>query len=58
MAMSPLGRSLPRKQRDKARDDVMKLRTIQKTSKAESETMEHRQRDAEETLEGQGHGEH
>jgi hypothetical protein len=36
----------------------MKLRTIQKTSKGVSETMEHRQRDAGDALEGQGHGKH
>ena len=43
---------------DNARDDVIKLRRIQKMSKALSETMEHRQKDAEEALEGQGHGKH
>jgi hypothetical protein len=42
----------------KARDDVLKLRAIQKMSKALLETMEQPQTDAREALEGQGHGEH
>ena len=36
----------------------MKLRAIQKTSKALLETMEQRQADARQALEGQGHGKH
>jgi len=39
-------------------DDVMKLRAIPKTSKALLETMEQRQTNAREALEGQGHGKH
>ena len=58
MALSPPGRSLPRKQKEKARDEAMRLRTIQKTSKALLETMEHRQRNTQQALEGQGHGKH
>ena len=41
-----------------ARDDVMKLRAIQQTSKALLEPMEQRQTDTREALEGQGHGKH
>jgi len=58
VATSPPGRSLPWKHRGKAPDDVMKLRAIQKTSKALLETMEQRQTEAREALEGQGHGKH
>ncbi len=36
----------------------MKLRAIPKTSKALLETMEQRQTNAREALEGQGHGKH
>ena len=56
VAMSRPGRSLPWKHQGKARDDVMKLRAIQKTSKALLEIMEHRGTDPREALEGQGHG--
>src|SRR5665647_1992259 len=56
VATSAPGRSLPWKHKDKARDDVMKLRAIHKTSKALLETMEHRRTDTREALEGQGHG--
>jgi hypothetical protein len=42
----------------KARDDVMKLRATHKTSKVLSETMEQRQTDTRQALEGQGHGKH
>jgi hypothetical protein len=57
-ATSPPGRSLPGKHKDKARDDVMKLRAIHKTPKALMETTEHRQTDPRQALEGQGHGKH
>jgi hypothetical protein len=58
VAMSPPGRSLPWKQKGVARDDVMKFGVIPKASKALLETMEQRQTDAREALEGQNHGKH
>ena len=58
MATSPPGRSLPWKHKGRARDDVMRLRAIHKTSKVLLETMEQRQTDARQGLEGQGHGKH
>src|ERR1035437_4823232 len=39
-------------------DDVMKLPAMHKTSKALLETMEQRQTDTRQALEGQGHGKH
>jgi hypothetical protein len=57
-ATSPPGRSLPWKHQGKVRDDVVKLRAIQKTSKALLETTEHHQTDTRQALEGQGHGKH
>ena len=56
--MSRPGRSLLWKHKGKARDDVMKLRAIQQTSKALLEPMGQRQTDTREALEGQGHGKH
>ena len=41
-----------------ARDDVMKLQAMHKTSKVLLETMEQRQTDTRQALEGQGHGKH
>ncbi len=46
------------KHKGKARDDVMKLRAIQKTSKALPETTEQRRTDPRQALEGQVHGKH
>jgi len=57
-ATSPPGRNLPGKHKNKARDDVMKLRAIHKTPKALLETTEQRQTDPRQALEGQGHGKH
>ena len=56
--MSLPGRSLPWKHKDKAGDDVMKLRAIHQTSKALLETTELRRTDPRQALEGQGHGKH
>jgi hypothetical protein len=58
VATSPPGRNLHWKHKGKARDDVMKLRAIQKTPNALLETMEQRQTDTRKALEGQGHGKH
>ena len=41
-----------------ARDDVMKLQAIHKTSKALLETKEQRQTDPRQAMEGQGNGKH
>jgi hypothetical protein len=58
VATSAPGRSLPWEQKSRARDDAIKLRAIQKTSKALLQTMEQHQMDAREALEGQGYGKH
>ena len=50
-ATSPPGRSLPWKHQGKARDDVMKLRAIHKTSKALLATTEQRRTGPRQTLE-------